>query len=87
MEEERWRAEEKAEEERRWVEAEREEAQQLQDSLELFEKGLQAMSAEEMAKIMVELAEQAWKVRLGEGSSELGQCWHCWSWKMACVWK
>ena len=77
--------EEKAEEEWRWVEAEQEEAQWLQDSLELFEKGLQAMSVEEMAEIMVELAEQAWKVWLGEGSSEQGPCWHCWSQKTVCI--
>ena len=86
-EEERWRAEEKrraeekAEEEWKWVEAEWEEAQQLRDNLESFEKGLGAMSAEETA----ELAERAWKVRLGEGSSEQGLCWHCRSWKTACI--
>ena len=74
VEEERWRAEEKAEEKRKWVEAEREEAQRLQDNLELFEKGLQAMSAEETAKIMAELVEWAWTGRCREGSSEQGPC-------------
>ena len=69
--------EEKAEEEQRQVEVEREEAKWLWDSLELFEKGLQAMSAEETAEITVELVGQAWKVQLGEGSSEQGPCWHC----------
>ena len=77
--------EEKAEEERRWVEVEQEEVQWLRDSLESFEKGFQAMSAEETAEITVELVERAWKVRLGEGSSEQGLCWHCQSWKMVCV--
>ena len=81
-EEERRRAEEKAEEERKQVEVEWEEAKQLRDSLESFEKGLWTMSAEETAKITVEWA---WKVWLGEGSSEQGLCWHCWSWKTACI--
>ena len=77
--------EEEAEEEQKRVEAEWEEAQWLRDNLESFEKGLRAMLVEETAEIMAELAEQAWKVRLGEGSSEQGPCWHCRSWKMACV--
>ena len=85
VEEERWRAEEEAEKERKWVEAEREEAQRLRDNLESFEKGLWAMSAEETAEVTAELAEWARKVWLGEGSSEQGPCWHCWSWKMACI--
>ena len=59
------------------MEAEREEAQWLRDSLESFEKGLRAMSAEEMAEITAKLAERAWKVRLGEGSLEQGLCRHC----------
>ena len=63
------------------MEAEREEAQWLQDNLESFEKGLQAMLAEETA----ELAERARKVRLGEGSLEQGLCWHCQSRKMVCI--
>ena len=86
VEEEKRRAEEKAEEQR-WVEVEQEEVQWLWDNLELFEKGLRAMSAEEMAEITAELAEWAWKVRLGEGSSEQGPCWHCRSRKMACIQK
>ena len=72
--EEKRRVEEKAEEERKWVEVEWEEVQWLWDSLELFEKGLWVMLAEEMAEIMVELAEWARKVQLGEGSSEQGPC-------------
>ena len=85
--EEKWRAEEEVEEERKQVEAEQEEAQQLRDNLGSFKKGLRAMSAEEMAEIMAKLAEWAWKVRLGEGLSEQGPCWHCWSRKMVCIWK
>ena len=77
VEEERWRAEEKVEEERRRVEAEQEEVKWLQDNLESFKKGLWALLAEEMAEIMAEPAEQAWKVWLGEGSSGQGPCWHC----------
>ena len=87
MEEERQRVEEKAEEEQRRVEAEREEVQQLWDSLESFKKGLQAMLAEETAEITAELAERAWKVRLGEGLLEQGPCWHCQSQKTDCVQK
>ena len=83
--EEKRRAEEKAEEDQRQVEAEREEAQWLQDNLESFEKGLWAMSVEETAEITVELVEWVRKVWLGEGSLELGPCWHCWSRKTACV--
>ena len=67
------------------MEVEREEAQQLRDNLELFEKGLQAMSTEETAEITAELAERARKVQLGEGSSEQGLCWHCQSRKTACI--
>ena len=67
------------------MEVEREEAQRLRDNLESFEKGLRAMSAEETAEVMAELAERARKVWLGEGSSEQGPCWHCRSRKTACV--
>ena len=86
-EEERRRAEEEAEKERKRVEAEQEEAQRLRDTLESFEKGLWAMSAEETAEITAKLAERVRKVQLGEGSSEQGPCWHCWSWKTVCIWK
>ena len=84
-EEERRKAEEEAEKERKRVEAEREEAQRLRDNLESFEKGLRAMSAEETTEVTAKLVERAQKVRLGEGSSEQGPCWHCWSRKTACV--
>ena len=85
VEEERRRVEEEAEKERKRVEVEREEAQRLRDNLESFEKGLRAMLVEETAEVMAELAERARKVRLGEGSSEQGPCWHCRSRKMACI--
>ena len=86
-EEKRWRAEEKAEEKRKQAEAEQAEVGQLWESLELYEKGLQELTAEEMAEVTAELAEQAWKVQLGEGSSGPGPCWHCQSWKTECIHK
>ena len=41
------------------MEAEQEEAKQLQDNLESFEKGLWPLTVEETVEIMKELAEQA----------------------------